>query len=58
MWDADGNEYIEYGMGNRAVGLGHAHPPVVEAVQAGLKIGPISPARARRKWNVPSSFLS
>ncbi len=39
MWDADGNEFIEYGMGNRAVGLGHAHSPVVEAVQAGLKIG-------------------
>ena len=27
VWDADGNEYIEYGMGNRAVGLGHAYPP-------------------------------
>ena len=27
-WDVDGNEYIEYGMGNRAVGLGHAYPPV------------------------------
>ena len=26
VWDVDGNEYIEYGMGNRAVGLGHAYP--------------------------------
>ncbi len=25
VWDIDGNEYIEYGMGNRAVGLGHAY---------------------------------
>jgi len=31
-WDADGNEYIEYGMGLRAVTLGHAFDPVVAAV--------------------------
>jgi glutamate-1-semialdehyde 2,1-aminomutase len=33
VWDADGNEYIEYGMGLRAVTLGHAYWPVVEAAQ-------------------------
>ena len=33
VWDVDGNEYIEYGMGNRAVSLGHAYAPVVEAAQ-------------------------
>ena len=32
VWDLDGNEYIEYGMGLRAVSLGHAYKPVVEAV--------------------------
>lgn len=32
VWDVDGNEYIEYGQGNRAVALGHAFPPVVDAV--------------------------
>jgi glutamate-1-semialdehyde 2,1-aminomutase len=31
VWDVDGNEYIEYGMGLRAVTLGHAYEPVVEA---------------------------
>ena len=31
VWDVDGNEYIEYGMGLRAVGLGHAYNPVNEA---------------------------
>jgi len=31
VWDIDGNEFIEYGMGLRAVTLGHAYPPVVEA---------------------------
>jgi glutamate-1-semialdehyde 2,1-aminomutase len=39
VWDSDGNEYIEYGMGNRAVALGHAFEPVVEAVRAELGRG-------------------
>jgi glutamate-1-semialdehyde 2,1-aminomutase len=33
VWDVDGNQYIEYGMGCRAVTLGHAYPPVVKAAQ-------------------------
>jgi len=39
VWDADGNEFIEYGMGLRAVTLGHAHPAVVEAVRQSLAQG-------------------
>src|SRR5215510_8986280 len=39
VWDADGNEYIEYGMGNRAVGLGHAYPAVVKAAELALGMG-------------------
>ena len=39
VWDADGNEYIEYGNGNRTVTLGHAFPKVVEAVQRELANG-------------------
>src|SRR6266852_1644130 len=31
VWDVDGNEYIEYGMGLRAVGLGHGYRSVVDA---------------------------
>jgi glutamate-1-semialdehyde 2,1-aminomutase len=31
VFDVDGGEYIEYGMGNRAVGLGHAYAPVIQA---------------------------
>lgn len=31
VWDADGNEFIEYGMGLRSVTLGHAYKPVVDA---------------------------
>jgi glutamate-1-semialdehyde 2,1-aminomutase len=37
--DADGHEYIEYGMGLRAVTLGHAHPAVVDAVSCAIADG-------------------
>ena len=39
VFDVDGHEYIEFGMGNRAVGLGHAYPPVVRAVRDALQDG-------------------
>ena len=39
VWDVDGNEFIEYGMGLRAVTLGHAYAPVVEAVRDSLPLG-------------------
>jgi glutamate-1-semialdehyde 2,1-aminomutase len=39
VWDADGNEFIEYGMGLRSVTLGHAYPPVVAAVRDSLALG-------------------
>jgi glutamate-1-semialdehyde 2,1-aminomutase len=39
VWDLDGREYIEYGMGLRAVTLGHAHRPVVDAIVQQLQYG-------------------
>lgn len=39
VWDAEGNEFIEYGMGLRAVTLGHAYEPVVEAAYRQMKLG-------------------
>ena len=39
VWDLDGNEYIEYGMGCRAVTLGHAYEPVVRAAQQEMMRG-------------------
>ena len=38
-WDLDGREFIEYGMGLRAVTLGHAFAPVVDAVTQVLQGG-------------------
>ncbi|MFD4432981.1 glutamate-1-semialdehyde 2,1-aminomutase, partial [Nocardia sp. NPDC058497] len=31
VWDVDGNEFVEYGMGLRSVTLGHGYEPVVRA---------------------------
>jgi glutamate-1-semialdehyde 2,1-aminomutase len=39
VWDADGNEFIEYGMGLRSVTLGHAFEPVVEAAYRQMQLG-------------------
>lgn len=47
VWDVDGNEFIEYGAGLRAVSLGHAYAPVVEAARRELERGSnfVRPAR-------------
>jgi glutamate-1-semialdehyde 2,1-aminomutase len=39
IWDVDGNEFIEYNMGIRAVTLGHAFKPVVEAAYRQMQMG-------------------
>lgn len=39
VWDVDGNEYIEYGMGLRSVTLGHAYDSVVEAAYRAMQLG-------------------
>ena len=39
VWDVDGNEFIEYNMGLRAVTLGHAYPEVIEAAAEAMKHG-------------------
>jgi len=38
-WDVDGNEYVDFGMGNAALMLGHAPPEVVEAIGKALPSG-------------------
>ena len=39
VWDVDGNEYIEYGSGLRAVTLGHGEPRVVAAAYRAMQDG-------------------
>ncbi|MGH6624617.1 MAG: glutamate-1-semialdehyde 2,1-aminomutase, partial [Burkholderiaceae bacterium] len=39
VWDLEGREYIEYAMGLRAVTLGHAYQPVLDAAIAQMQLG-------------------
>ncbi|HTV40858.1 MAG TPA: glutamate-1-semialdehyde 2,1-aminomutase [Candidatus Sulfotelmatobacter sp.] len=39
VWDMDGNEFIEYGMGLRSVTLGHAYDSVVQAACRQIQSG-------------------
>lgn len=39
VWDSEGNEFIEYGMGLRSVTLGHAYKPIVEAAARQMLFG-------------------
>lgn len=39
VWDADGNAYVEYGMGLRSVTLGHGYRPVIDAVRSAIADG-------------------
>src|SRR5262245_21368681 len=58
VWDVDGNEYIEYGMGNRTVGLGHAYPAIIEAVQRELARGSNFTRPAEIEVECAEEFLS
>ena len=39
VWDPDGNEFVEYGMGLRSVSLGHGYRSVVEAAHRQMLLG-------------------
>lgn len=39
LWDVDGNEYVDYVLGQGAMVLGHSHPAVVDAVRRQVGIG-------------------
>jgi glutamate-1-semialdehyde 2,1-aminomutase len=39
VWDLDGNQFIEYGMGLRSVTLGHGFGTVVEAAHKQMQLG-------------------
>src|SRR5713101_6956287 len=39
VWDVDGNEFLDWGMGLRSVILGYGHPAVIQAVTEQLSLG-------------------
>lgn len=57
VWDVDGNQYIEYGMGNRAVGLGHAYAHVTAAARAELERGCNFTRPSRIEVDCATTFL-
>lgn len=57
VWDVDENEYIEYGMGLRAVTLGHCFPAVVDAVREQLARGTNFVRPARLELEAAEAFL-
>jgi glutamate-1-semialdehyde 2,1-aminomutase len=56
-WDVDGNEFIEYGMGLRAVTLGHAFEPVVQAASRQMQLGANFTRPARIEVEAADEFL-
>jgi glutamate-1-semialdehyde 2,1-aminomutase len=57
VWDVDGNEYVEYGMGLRAVTLGHGYRPVVDAVVAAIAEGVNFTRPTRLELQAAETFL-
>lgn len=41
IWDVDGNEYIDFNMSFGALGIGHSHPKLVEAMKEKIENGTI-----------------
>lgn len=41
IWDADGNEYIDYAMGLGPLIMGHSHPAIVDAVKETISDGAV-----------------
>ena len=39
IWDVDGNEFVDWGMGLTSVLLGHAYEPILEVVKKELDNG-------------------
>src|SRR5690606_2539331 len=58
VWDIDGNEYIEYGMGLRSVGLGHAFEPIVKATSRQMELGNNYVRPGRIELECAAEFLS
>jgi len=57
VWDVDGNEFVEFGMGLRAVTLGHAFEPVVQAAYKQMQLGANFTRPAKIEVDAAEAFL-
>lgn len=58
LWDNEGRQWLDWGMGLRSVILGHAYPTVVEAVQCELGKGSNFTRPAMIEAELAETFLS
>jgi len=58
VWDLDGREFVEYGMGLRSVALGHAFPRVIDAVRREVGNGTNFTRPSPREVECAEIFLS
>lgn len=58
IWDIDGNEFIEYGMGLRSVTLGHGFEPIVSAAHEQMLKGNNFVRPAKIELDAAEEFLS
>ncbi len=58
VWDVDGNRYLDCSMGLTSVSLGHAHPPVLDAVKAELDRGVNFQRPSMLELQTAEAFLS
>lgn len=52
MWDVDGNEYVDYVLGQGPLLFGHSHPRIVDAVTAQVARGQVYSAQHRLEVEV------
>jgi len=57
VWDLDGREYVEYGIGLRSVTLGHGHPAVTDAVSRAIADGVSFSRPTARELETAETFL-
>lgn len=57
VWDVDGNRYIDLGMGNGAVMLGHNNPSIREAVATAMATGMSAGLETETSVNAAELFL-
>jgi glutamate-1-semialdehyde 2,1-aminomutase len=57
VWDVDGREYVEYGMGLRSVTLGHCHPGVTDAIARAIADGASFTRPTLRELESAETFL-
>ena len=57
VWDLDGNRYVEYGQGLRAVTMGHAEPRVTAAAAGWLARGASFSRPSRAELEAAETFL-